>query len=177
VEKGRYTRHRVDFSKYSVAFFTPHIFVGAGRSLCGCGAAALATLTGVPPEIVAALNGQAHYPDSFMCSFLRKYGFSVVSLTLCNISAAKARVGNRNVLLISQLFKRNEATWGVIFNSMYYHNFEIYTLEELSFLNKPVLTAYVVSHLRWRACLWLKPSEAKGSNTNTLVNTSDNATA
>lgn len=147
---GKYTRRRVDFSKYSVAFFNPHLFVGSGRSLCGCGASALSTLTGVPPHIIAAKNGQRHYPDRFMRSFLRQRGFSVVPLTLCSVSVGNAGLGDQHVLLISQLFKRNEATWGLVFNSMYYHNFEIYSLEALSFLNKPVLTAYVVSHLKWR---------------------------
>ncbi len=157
--KGRYTRHRVDFTRYSVAFFTPHLFAAPGRSGAGCGATALSLLTGVPPQIIRAINGQAHYPDHFMRTFLKKRGFLVVPLTICNISSAKTRLGDRHVVLISQLFTRNEATWGVIFNSMYYHNFEIYALEALSFLNKPILTAYVVSHVKWRLRIWPSPEE------------------
>jgi len=150
VEKGTYTRHRVDFSKLSVAFFNPFLFAGASRALCGCGAAALATLTGALPERIAARNGRAHYADDFMCRFLRKQGFTIVPLTLCKVSVAKTRLGNNHVLLLSQLFRRNEGTWGIIFNTTYYHNFQVYSLEALSLLNRPVLTAYVTWHPKWR---------------------------
>jgi len=133
-----------------VAFFNPFLFAGASRALCGCGAAALATLTGALPERIAARNGRAHYADDFMCRFLRKQGFTIVPLTLCKVSVAKTRLGNNHVLLLSQLFRRNEGTWGIIFNTTYYHNFQVYSLEALSLLNRPVLTAYVTWHPKWR---------------------------
>ena len=88
-----------------------------------------------------------------MRRFLKEHGFTIVPLTLCKVSMAKVRLGKWHVLLMSQLFKRNEATWGLIFNSMYYHNFEIYHLEALSFLNKPILTAYLLWHPKWQASL------------------------
>ena len=135
VEKGTYTRHRVDFSKYSVAFFNPFLFTGASRASCGCGAVALSTLSGILPERIAARNRRAHYADQFMRKFLREVGFTILPLSLCKVSIAKARLGNNHVLLLSQLFRRNEATWGIVYNSMYYHNFQAYSLEVLSFLN------------------------------------------
>lgn len=160
MEVGRYTRHRVDFSKYSVAFFNPYLFAGYRRSLCGCGAGALAALTGVAPEIIAARNGSPHYADRFMRRFLRDRGFAVVPLTMCKLSDSKAALGSQNVILLSQLFRRNEATWGSIFGSIYVHNFDVYTLEALSFLNKPVLTAYVVSHPKWRTFMPIEESRS-----------------
>ena len=48
------------------------------------------------------------------------------------------------------MFAKNEATWGVIFQGMFYHGFRSYKLDSISFLNKPVLSAYVVVHSRWR---------------------------
>jgi hypothetical protein len=149
VEKGTYTRRRVDFSKYSVAFFNPYLFADAKKASCGCGAVALSTLTGILPERLALRNGDRHYSDRFMQKVLREQGFTVVPLSLCTVSIAKARLANNNVLLLSQLFRRNEATWGVVFNSMYYHNYQAYNLEVLSFLNKPVLTAYALWHPKW----------------------------
>ena len=38
----------------------------------------------------------------------------------------------------------------MIFNETYYHNFQSYALEVLSFLNKPILSAYLVVHPKWR---------------------------
>ena len=150
MEKGTYTGRRVDFSKYSVAFFNPYLFAAANRATCGCGAVALSTLTGILPERIAARNGKAHYGDQFMRRILRELGFTIVPLSLCRVSIAKTRLKNNHVLLLSQLFRRNEATWGIVFNSMYYHNFQVYSLEVLSLLNKPVLTAYVLWHPKWR---------------------------
>jgi hypothetical protein len=53
-------------------------------------------------------------------------------------------------VLISQLFRRYEATWGVIHGNAFYHNFQIFELSALAFLNKPILSAYLVVHPRWR---------------------------
>jgi hypothetical protein len=86
-------------------------------------------------------------------------------LTMCNLSVAKARLGKQHVILVSQLFRRNEATWGIIFNSAYYHNFEVYSLEALSFLNKPILSAYVVYHSKWQA--FLLPAEPRRKSQST----------
>ena len=38
----------------------------------------------------------------------------------------------------------------MIFNWTYYHNFQSYALDALSFLNKPILSAYLVVHPKWR---------------------------
>ncbi len=63
---------------------------------------------------------------------------------------AKTPIGSDHVLLISQLFRREEGTWGVVFGDFYYHNFSAYDLSTLSFLNKPILSAYLVAHPKWR---------------------------
>ena len=85
-----------------------------------------------------------------MVQFLRRRGFSVLPLTQCTVSASDSLLGNSHVLLLSQLFRKHEATWGIIFDGVYYHNFDLYYLDKLSFLNKPVLTAYVISYPLWR---------------------------
>jgi hypothetical protein len=82
--------------------------------------------------------------------FLRARGFSVLELTWCNVSGTKSKIGSNHVILLSQLFTKNEGTWGGIFNGWFYHNFEIYAVEQLSFLNKPILSAYVVRNRKWR---------------------------
>jgi len=120
------------------------------RSGLGCGASALALITGVAPEIIASQNGGAHYSDFFMTRFLRVRSFRTLRLTPRMISCAKNKIGPDHVLLVSQLFRRDEGTWGVVFQDFYYHNFEGYVLSSLAFLNKPILSAYVVFHPKWR---------------------------
>jgi hypothetical protein len=149
MEKGRYTGRRVDFSAYAVSCFKPHLFqVRAGL---GCGATALALLTGATPDQIALRNGSKHYSDRFMRRFLREHGFELLLLTQCRVSAALTRIGAGHVVLVSQLILRNEGTWGVFYNNFFFHNFDIYSVDALSCVNKPILSAYLVTHPRWRS--------------------------
>ena len=149
MEKGSYTKRRVNFDDYAASFFTPHIFPGYEATRFGCGASALSILTGVSPDIVSAKNGGPDYSDEFILRFLRQKGFSTLALTWCNVSTGPTRIGREHVILLSQLFTKNEGTWGVIFNGYYFHNFDIYAVEHLSFVNKPILSAYLVSSASW----------------------------
>lgn len=143
--------HRVDFEKYAVSLFSLHLFCGTHNSLAGCGACALPLVTGVPPGTIAVKNDNLnHYADDFMVRFLRQQRFKILRLMQCNLSAARNDIENEHVVLLSQLFKRNEATRGVLFGGMYYHNFSIYSLGAFSMLNKPVLSAYVIHHPKWQ---------------------------
>lgn len=150
MDKGTYKGRRVEFRRYAVSCFNPFLFSDPASELRGCGAGALALLTGVAPEKISAKNGGIHYPDDFMRRFLRQHGFRTLQLTQCNLSSAEDYVGTDHVILLSQLFKRNEATWGVTFGGMYYHNFSLFSMNALSVLNKPVLSAYIVIDPRWR---------------------------
>lgn len=141
---------RADFNAYAASFFAPHLFCGPARSALGCGASALALITGVAPEIISSENGGAHYSDRFMIWFLRARNFQTLRLTPNIVTGARVKIGPHHVLLMSQLFRRDEGTWGVIFADFYYHNFESYVLSSLAFLNKPILSAYVVFHPKWR---------------------------
>jgi hypothetical protein len=85
-----------------------------------------------------------------MRRFLRRRGFRTLRLTQCNLSENLSRIGTGHVLLVSQLILRNEGTWGVIYNHQFYHNFALYDLEPFSFLNKPILSAYLIVHPKWR---------------------------
>ena len=150
MRRGSYRGRRVDFSKFAAAVFIPHLYFGSAKSSVGCGASALSLLSGASPETIAGTKHGPHYSDDFMLRFLRRQGFRTLQLTLCNVSGTWRSIGAHHVLLISQLFRANEGTWGVIFNGQYYHNFEIYSVESLSFLNKPILSAYLVIHPRWQ---------------------------
>ena len=150
VETGTYKRRRVDFNEYAASCFRPYLFSGYAQRRQGCGASALALLTGVLPDSIALRNGQRHFSDRFMLKILREHGFTVLPLTLCNLSDRVLPVTHNHVILLSQLFKINEATWGVIHDGAYFHNFDIFSLDQLSFINKPNLTAYVVIHRTWQ---------------------------
>lgn len=151
----------MDISPFAASFFAPHLFCGDVRSGLGCGASALALITGIAPEHIATKNGKAHYSDRFMTRFLRNRNYRLLRLTPDLVSRTKSEVGPDHVLLISQLFRQKEGTWGVVFGDAYYHNFSVYSLSNLSFLNKPILTAYLVLHPKWRLNASPQGSEPK----------------
>lgn len=140
----------MDFSRYATACFNPFLFSSRENASGGCGASALGLLTGIRPANFTPKNGVKHYSDSYMLFCLRHHGFRVFRLTQCNLSHATSGVSDRHVLLLSQLFRKKEATWIVLFNSICYHNFDAYSLEALSFINKPLLSAYVLYHPKWQ---------------------------
>jgi hypothetical protein len=140
----------LDFSPFAASFFAPHLYGGSARSALGCGATALAMLTGELPERISLQNRKAHFSDGFMLRFLRARGFRTLRLTPALIVQAKAPIRPDHVLLVSQLFQRGEGTWGIVFGGMYYHNCETYHLSTFSFMNKLILSAFLVLHPKWR---------------------------
>ena len=149
MDKGTYTGRRINFTGYAVTCFNPWLFTTHPPNM-GCGVSALALLTGVPPSTIADHHPGPHFSDEFMLRFLRSRGFRMLRLTMCNLSTARSQIGAKHVLLVSQLCQQNEGTWLVFFDRTAYHNFDLYTLDPLSFLRKPVLSAYVLVHPRWR---------------------------
>lgn len=146
----KYKGRRADLKPFAASSFAPHLFRGEQRHLMGCGAGALALISGVPPEKIAARHRGRHYSDRFMVRFLKLRNFQLLRLTPLRITSAQNSLGSEHVILISQLIRDYEATWGVIFDDIYYHNFTAYNLSALSLLNKPVLSAYLVLHPTWR---------------------------
>ena len=144
----------MDFSRYATSCFNPFLFSAAAHAKSGCGASALGLLTGIPPANFAAKRPDQHYPDEFMLRCLRRHGFQLMRLTQCimsqNTSLNMAGINARHVLLVSQLVRENEGSWLVIFDSLCFHQYDVYSLAALSFINKPLLSAYLVCHRNWQ---------------------------
>lgn len=147
---GSYRGRRLDFSQFTAARFQPQLFLDDFRRSLGCGFSALALLTGVYPEMIVMEHPRPHCSDAFMLGFLRRQGCRTWRLTQCALTWSEDGIRNNHVLLLSQLFRRNEGTWVVACDGMAYHNFQMYALDVLSLLNKPVLSAYLVIHPDWR---------------------------
>jgi hypothetical protein len=71
---------------------------------------------------------------------------------VCANEVAGNNIRLEHVMLISQWFRRGEGTWG---------NFEPYILSSLAFLNKPIMSAYLVIHPKWRISYAAKKPIAK----------------
>ncbi len=96
-----------------------------------------------------------------MTRFMRSRNFRMFRLTPRSVILAKTKIGPGHVLLVSQWFRPDEGTWGVVYGDFYYHNFEAYLLSSLAFLNKPIMSAYLVIHPKWRIDETTKKSKAR----------------
>lgn len=167
METGYYKNRSLDWESFEVDVFSPHLF---GIGGCGCGASALATLTGVPPHFIRNTNrvNPNHWKDSFMIKFLKENGFKVRHLTKCDVSNTNPGTGiasynltDRHVLLLSQLTGKNTASWTVAHGKLWYHNFETCSFQATGLLNLPTLTCYLVCHPNWRCENWVDPKNKK----------------
>ncbi len=158
MENGYYRKKPIQWYKYEVDVFIPHLF---SNGWAGCGANTLALLTGIPPNYIQNTNKQNpnHWKDTFMIKFLKKHGFKVIPLTKCDATNCSDgyiadKINNRHVLMVSQLMGKNNASWTVIHNELMYHNFETIAFKGYSLVNNPSLTAYVVFHPTWKSDNW-----------------------
>lgn len=149
MENGVYNKRKFDWSTMEITRFTPHLW--HNREFYGCGATALSLITGVPPEEIKNTNWKQknHWKDTFMVKFLKQCGCKVRELTKCNINSDTGqffsdKISNRHVILMSQLVGKKTATWAVVHNKIYYHNFQTHSFDTMSLLNSPTLTCYVV---------------------------------
>ena len=156
MDKGFYTNKKINFDSFAIKKFIPNIFDPYVYASISCGCSTLALLTGIDPFILSASNkNRDHTSDKFMLDILKSNGFKIAKLTQCSVSNNRTRVLENNikyyhVLLVSQLVLRNEASWSVIQGDYIYHNFIINLLKPLEFLNRPVITSYLLFHKKYK---------------------------
>lgn len=147
--RGYYTNKRVDWDSFETDKFVPHLFTGGQYS---CGSATLALLTGICND---AFNDRKHWSDKYMVNFLRDRGFRIQKLTMCNLTAVRGELNSgincRHVIMASQLVGPNIASWSIMHNRLWYHNFDVCAFRGFSVINNPILTAYLLWHPTWMA--------------------------
>ncbi len=69
---------------------------------------------------------------------------------MCRVSYRGVNAITKNhVLLVSQLYKYNEASWVVIHKNKVCHNFDVFPLNPMELFNRPTLSVYVVWRDDW----------------------------
>ena len=149
MEKGSYDGRHDALISFVSPKFCPNLYTIYGHPP-PCGASAAALITGNAPGIIAKHHGSPHYSDEFMVRYLRRHGCKVIRLTQCLISGGNGVVRRDHVLLLSQLIRKNEGTWCVMYGEACWHNFAMYSVDALGYINKPILSAYIVWHARWQ---------------------------
>lgn len=170
---GVYKKKLIDWKPYEVDVFSPHLFVS---NYDGCGANALALLTGIPPHFICNTNRQEpnNWKDTFMIKFLKDAGFKIREITKCAISGSSTDsvyspdgITDKHVILYSQLFGRNVASWSVLHNKLWYHNFQTCSFTGLTNMNCPTLSCYAVCHPDWKKENWFAQQINKHFNRKT----------
>jgi hypothetical protein len=151
MRQGSYHR-RVDFDAFRVRKFVAHVF-SPHYGIKGCGATALALLTGVNPIDIPYPPGNGDdWTKHYVYSFLRKKQFDIAELTMRNVtnfSHPRSPVSGQHVILASIKFIKGEASWVVVHNRTLYHNFEIATFTPYELINHPIMTAALIKHRTW----------------------------
>ena len=152
---GFYSKHPKDYDSFEVPLFKfPNVnpFAHCG----GCGASALRNL-GCDPFEVRLLHGSSRkFSDKFMVNFLRKKGYKVIPITQClvsntpNIRPSDNIIRHSHVVLMCQLYHKNEASWTVAYQGELMHNNEVTELYPMEFVNRPILSAYMIFHPAWK---------------------------
>jgi len=158
METGFYLKRSIDWEEFEVSKFVPHLFYD---TYCGCGANTLALLTGIPPTKIKNANRKnpEDWTDRFMLKFLRKQCFVIHPITKCDVTSntnmfTPENINDRHVLLFSQLVGKNSASWSVVHNNLWYHNFQTCAFNGLNTINSPTLTCYILYHPSWKIENW-----------------------
>lgn len=153
MKTGTYRENGTDFSLYTADVFRPHLFNSSYADF-GCGPCTLSLLTGLPPSQAATKVNPLNTPDDKLLQVLEKYGIEHFGITKCEMTNDPVLVRNQitelHVLLVSQLWRRNEASWGVMYDNIFYHNFRPCGTNVLDFVNRPILSAYVLFNPTWK---------------------------
>lgn len=141
---------KLESETFSANKFIPHVY---NRRFTGhgCGASALALLTGVRPDKIPSRDD---WTSRFMLKFLHERGFTLAKITPQNLTNTTRLVtyaiNSSHVILASILLSRTDATWVVIYSKSLYHNFEIVEFSGYEIVNHPIITAYLVHHPAWK---------------------------
>lgn len=153
MKHGKYGPGNTNFKKLQVSKLPVTLWDNFEYEKSGCGATALALLTGKNPKDIALKNGKNHYSDRFMVDFLRKNKISVYEVNRANLTQSKEwrhQLSDNNVVLYSAHTSKKESSFFVTFNGYLYHNFTIAKANYLDFLNFPIDSCYVLFKKSWK---------------------------
>jgi hypothetical protein len=153
MKKGKYKDNNTNFALYKADYFRPYLFFSGFYESFGCGPCTLSLLTGLSPTSAILRVDPRNTSDKSLLKALAECEIQNFPITKCEMTndpvSVASSITNQHVLLLSQLWRRNEASWGVMYNDVMYHNFKPCSVSNLDFLNRPILSAYVLFKPEW----------------------------
>lgn len=143
-------------SNFESSFQTLHfpVHLSASSKNIGCGITAISMLTG---ENVLKLFRKykqyvKNFPDDVLLQHLRAKKFEILKIKNKALGEFDDShfVEKNHVVLLSLRINSENASWGIIYDHMLYHNFEVSALTPLTFINMPIMTSYFIKHPKWK---------------------------
>lgn len=150
----------IQWSKYHVYDFSPEVKVSlynhykTRTQWKTCGTPILAILTGLSFRTIESHKPNKHWTDSSITKFLRNNGFDVVEVTRNNVTNVyweQFPINERHVILLNIEMDAHEASWFLLHDNILYHNLYKMPFNGYFFLNKPIQSAFILNHQKWRA--------------------------
>ncbi len=155
MEYGKYGAGNTKFDKLIVSKFPNFSFDFVKYGAVGCGATALAFITGESPFKIAQKVKNKHYSDRFMLDFLRQHGISCFKVNRANLTNSpnqliEHKLQDNHVILYSKLISKKECSWFVSWNRYEWHNFRVTAANYYDLLNFPIESCYVLFKKEWK---------------------------
>jgi hypothetical protein len=150
MKKGRYANWYSDLEAYRSPFFEPFLDYRFSASPGCCGWDAFKTIVGHNPN---RRFGKLT-TDKLMVEALENSGIHVIPLSVCKVTNRPSLmnlVNEDHVVLISQMFRKDEGSWVILHGGKIFHNCKDETeyFHPLEFINRPILSAYIVWKEKW----------------------------
>jgi hypothetical protein len=146
----------INFSNWEAKKVVLHHYDSTMFSLYGCGACALALLTGISPKTLYLQNSfdNPNWPIDKVLRILRDEFFEIQEITNEGVKKNKTDIdmpiSSYHPILTVQKMTKSETSFQFIYNNLVYHNFETRPLKPMEFLNNPIVKAYLIIKDEWR---------------------------
>jgi hypothetical protein len=118
-----------------------------------CGTPILAILTGLSFKYIEKQKPNKHWTDRSITQFLKNRGFDIVELTKNNVTNVyweQFPINERHVILLNIEMDALEASWFLLHDNILYHNLYKMSFNSYFFLNKPIQSAFILNHGKWK---------------------------
>ena len=150
---GQYTKRKSNFKKYiapNFPFYQSDLYVTGS-----CGEDAYYTLTGKTFTKKQQQEYKNELTPKQMLQLLRKNGYTVIPLSICKVTNTKYNkiltntIKENHVVLNRQLMYRGESSWSITTRNLYCHNKYWERPHLTEFINRPIISSYLVWHKKW----------------------------
>jgi hypothetical protein len=150
---------QIDWQKFHVYDFYPETKVSLynhyKNRTCWttCGTPILAILTGLSFKYIERQKFGKHWTDRSIVKFLRARNFEIVELTRNNVTNVYWEtfpINEHHVILLNIEMDAREASWFLLHDDVLYHNLYKMPFNSYFFLNKPIQSAFILNHPKWK---------------------------